>query len=174
MSRHTVVTLACAAFIFLFFWKGCFKAAILRIRNPSMLGREAPTLRSTKLVLREDVKERPALPTPNVDWTLYVFFESDSGSCIDDVAVLNRLYDDYGGKGLVVFGLSTEPEETIEAFAKKHDARYPLIAEAAADQEAFRVKMIWGSVAFLVDSNKKVVEERLDRIVRFLDEEFES
>ena len=78
--------------------------------------------------------------------TLIVFWESWCPHCRDEVPKLQKVFDDYKGKGLQVIGVTrltqTATEESAKTFIAEQKVSYPIAKETGALAEYFNVKGI--------------------------------
>ncbi|MHC4819386.1 MAG: peroxiredoxin family protein, partial [Planctomycetota bacterium] len=65
----------------------------------------------------------------------------------------------YEGK-LVVIGVTATGADEARAFAREHGATYPILADADESRKVYGVKVIWGSAAYLIDPQGKIVADR--------------
>ena len=73
VKRSTAITLFSCVFIILCIQQGCFRRAVLRIKNKSMEGKSAPGLTSAEWILPAGQAAPPAAMTKR--WTLLAFFK---------------------------------------------------------------------------------------------------
>jgi thiol-disulfide isomerase/thioredoxin len=78
--------------------------------------------------------------------TLLVFWEAWCPHCKSEVPRLQKVYDDFKGKGLMVVGLTritkTATEESVQSFISDSKVGYPIAKETGAVAEYFNVKGI--------------------------------
>jgi len=72
VNRYWVTSLVCAILIALAMQRGCFRKAVLRMKNTAMEGKPAPALTSAKWVLPEGQQTPPAMKGR---WILLGFFK---------------------------------------------------------------------------------------------------
>lgn len=69
---------------------------------------------------------------------------------------LNELHEKFGGKGLVIVGVTSESLQLMQPWAEAKGAKYPLVSDPSAkSSEAYGVNGI--PAAFLIDPQGKVV-----------------
>lgn len=78
-----------------------------------------------------------------------------------------RWFDD----GLAVAMVTSGETEAARDFAVANGLNFPVLADAGADAEAWRVDFIWGSVIYLVDPSGAVVERELEPVRERLEQE---
>jgi len=93
-----------------------------RIRK-QLVGKPAPELEVTDIqgntVSLADLKGKTVL----LD-----FWASWCPPCVADAPALDKLYRKYGGKGLMILGISvSEQREVVEKFLKKHPDSFPVV-----------------------------------------------
>lgn len=90
--------------------------------------------------------------------TVLVFWETWCPHCRREVPKLQKLYDDYRGRGLQVLGLSrlsrNTTAETLKNFIAENDLQFPMVKEGGALASHFGVG---GIPAVAVVKNKQVV-----------------
>jgi len=56
------------------------------------------------------------------------FWATWCGPCVDEMADLQRIEDDYGARGVTVLGIGTEDVERVRRFGAEHGLRLTLLA----------------------------------------------
>lgn len=72
---------------------------------------------------------------------------------------LVEMAERYEGK-LVVIGVTAAGVAEALEFAQAHGATYPILAEADETRKVYGVKVIWGSAAYLIDPQGRIVADR--------------
>ena len=72
MNRYWTTTLVCAIIIALSLQQGCFRKAVLRMKNDKLEGKPAPALTSLAWVLPDG---QPQPPKMQGNWVLLGFFK---------------------------------------------------------------------------------------------------
>ena len=85
---------------------------------------------------------------------LVEFWTTTCPPCRRSIPHLNELHEKYRDKGLVVFGLTPEPKQRVEKFAKAMKMAY-LVGYGSDSPRDYRVRAI--PQAFLVDREGKVI-----------------
>lgn len=85
-----------------------------------------------------------------------------------------QLRDDLADHGVIVVGVTSESREDAREFIEVAGGRYPVLANAAADRDAWGVDFVWGSVYYLLDPNGVIVLEGLDAAEDRLRTEFNA
>ncbi len=74
----------------------------------------------------------------------------------------------YEARGLTVIGVTSADVEATRAFVVEHRLPLFVLADGGEVQEKFGVDLIWGSPAFLLDSEGRVIEEGIGAIEDYL------
>jgi peroxiredoxin len=77
---------------------------------------------------------------------------------------LVEVQEQYKAKGLKVIGITKATREDVARFDKEQGVSYWLLAEADKDQLAYGVKLVWGTMYFLVDPEGQIVSQDLQVI----------
>ncbi len=101
-----------------------------------------------------NIDAAPTLQSLQGSVVLVDFWSSSCGSCIEAIADLNRLHDDYARRGLHVLGLTPQSRRGIEWVTSKTPIHYAIGAGSAA-------KAAWGvssvPYAFLIGRDGRVL-----------------
>lgn len=128
---------------------------------PAALPRPAPSFAVTALDGRKlslaDYRGKP----------LYLdFWATWCAPCVKVIPELQKLYDDFSGRGLAVLGVSIDEGgmKKVKAFAAARRIGYPLALDDRTPSawEAYRVKAV--PAAFLIDAEGRVVRQWTGRV----------
>lgn len=99
----------------------------------------------------------PTLESLRGKWVLLDFWGTFCGPCIREIPQLNEMNGRLGPRGLILLGLSPEPETTVVPFLArlKTPLAYPTGIEAAATFSAYGVSTI--PRLFLINPQGKIV-----------------
>ena len=85
---------------------------------------------------------------------VYFYPKDETPGCTKEACAFRDAYEKYRARGVVVFGVSRDSEQSHEAFRKHHSLPFPLVAdESGAVQKAYGVPSRLGHaarVSFLV------------------------
>ena len=81
------------------------------------------------------------------------------------------MQEEFGELGLEIIGITDAGRTEAQEFASDQELNFPLVADAPRTREAFGIKMIWGSVVFLVGPDGVIRAESLDDAEERLEEE---
>ncbi len=90
-----------------------------------------------------------------------------------DAPRVAQLRDTFEPLGAEVVGVTAASREDVERFVLEDGGRYPVLANADAERDAWGVSMVWGSVYYLVDPRGLIVVEGLDAAEAHLRAEFD-
>jgi len=82
---------------------------------------------------------------------------------------LVEMQERYEGQ-LVVIGVTAADVEEAKAFAREHGATYPILADADQTREVYGIRVIWGSAAYLIDPQGRIVADQFGDIAPALAE----
>jgi thiol-disulfide isomerase/thioredoxin len=100
------------------------------------------------------------LPDERSEVLLLNFWASWCEPCREEMPVLDRLYAEFGPRGLKVVGIALEERDTIAAFLRKFTVGYPiLVGERGGEALAARLGNAGGGLPFTVafDSRGRVL-----------------
>jgi len=99
---------------------------------------------------------------------VYFYPKDGTPGCTKEACAFRDAYDEYRTRGVVIFGVSSDSEESHEAFRKTHSLPFPLAADpGGAIQRAYGVPSRLGfasRVSFLVGK-----EGRVERVWKDVD-----
>lgn len=77
--------------------------------------------------------------------------------CREEIPVLNEIHSRYGGRGVVVLGISADPSaEKIKAFMEETPIKYPVLLDPGAKvSKLYRVSSI--PTTFIVDKSGSIL-----------------
>lgn len=101
-----------------------------------------------------NIAAAPTLQALRGSVVLVDFWSSSCGSCIEAIADLNRLHDDYAPRGLQVLGLTPQSRRGIEWVTSKTPIRYAIGAGSAA-RPAWGVSSV--PYAFLIGRDGRIL-----------------
>lgn len=120
------------------------------------VGQTAPdfslrNLSDVKITLGDLTKKGPVLVN---------FWASWCGPCKEEVPMLNRIYREYGQRGLTVVGISVEdPNDAVKYFMKRHEVQYSILLDSKG-QVARRYALIGFPTNLLLDRNGKILFQK--------------
>ena len=82
--------------------------------------------------------------------------------------------DEFGPDGLVIVGVTEFDAETVESYTAEHGVTWPVLADAEELVKKLGVRLVWGSVIYLVDFEGQVLVEGLDDCLERLAVEVEA
>jgi len=74
------------------------------------------------------------------------------------VGHLVKVQDKYRGK-VTVIGVTEATADEAAAFRREHGVTYHLLADAAAERDAYGIDVIWGNQLYLIGPNGTIVAE---------------
>ncbi|MFT7625859.1 MAG: thiol-disulfide isomerase/thioredoxin [Myxococcota bacterium] len=84
------------------------------------------------------------------------FWATWCGACREEIGVLKKLHERYGGDDFMVVGITEEPPARVRAFVDQHDVTYPIVRDPGGRfSNRFNVRSI--PFFIFVDANGKVV-----------------
>jgi peroxiredoxin Q/BCP len=104
---------------------------------------------------------------------VYFYPKDETPGCTKEACAFRDTYDKFKAKGVTVFGVSRDTQESHDKFRAAHALPFPLVADAdGAVQKAYGVPSmgvlpIAERVSFLVDRDGKIdhVFEKVDPVV---------
>ena len=87
---------------------------------------------------------------------------------------LVQVQEQYGESSFRVVGVTQATVLEAEKFMAEQALNFSLLAGTEENAESFGVKMIWGSVFYLVDPEGQIVAGSLKSAERVLEEQFEG
>src|SRR5439155_14105578 len=120
----------------------------------------------------EDLRPVPQFSLPNLDGknvtfkdfankvVVVDFWATWCGPCREEIPHLNKLYENYRGKGLVIVGISmdTEGPEVVKEFAKKFRMEYPVVMGDENVQQDFG-GIVGLPTTFIIDRKGNIVKK---------------
>jgi peroxiredoxin Q/BCP len=106
---------------------------------------------------------------------VYFYPKDETPGCTKEACAFRDAYDKYKARGVVIFGVSHDTEESHAAFRKHHSLPFPLVADVSgAVQRAYGVPSRLGfaaRVSFLVgrDGHVERVWKDVDPVVHAAD-----
>lgn len=89
--------------------------------------------------------------------TLAVFFKTTCPTCMMAWRYIERIYAQYGGEGLVVWGISPDAREASAEFASKYGSTFPILIDSD-----WRVSRAYDPAfvptLFLIDQDRQIVD----------------
>jgi len=148
MKRYGAPTLLALAFLATALLGGCGEQSA----GSEVSGKPKAPSFSAK-TLKGDTLD-PAAQTGKV--VLLDFWATWCGPCRDSIPALQRLHEKYGGRGLLVFGVSNEDPDPVRRFVADNKMTYAVAAAPSLDTalEKYQVEGIPTSV--LIDKQGRV------------------
>lgn len=134
----------------LVFWIGL--GILLGLAAGCASGQKAPDVKITQLVGNghkriSDFKGKVVLIDAWATWC---------GPCRETMPIVQRIYNEFGPKGLEVIAVSTETAPVVEQFLKEHDYSYPMYLDTDNSfQEAYQIDAL--PVSYVIDRNGNIV-----------------
>jgi len=93
------------------------------------------------------------------------FWASWCPECIEEMPSLNKIYEKYKGKGLVVLGISADrKKEAAMKILTKADVKYPVLLDTSGGIFMRRYAVIAFPTTVVIDRNGFIVERIIGRI----------
>ena len=93
------------------------------------------------------------------------FWASWCPECIDEIPSLNKIYEKYKGKGLVVLGISADrKKEAAMKILTQTDVTYPVLFDTSGGVFIKRYTVIALPTTVVIDRNGLIVERIIGRI----------
>lgn len=133
------------------------------------IGTKAPDFKLTA----PDGKSLALKEKLSTDLVLIAFFKINCPTCQFTLPFLERLHQDYAGKGFTLWGISQNNQAETSQFAHDYKISYPLLL----DQNNYQVSYAYGITVvptlFLIDKNQEILftsegfaKEDLEKISR--------
>ena len=117
------------------------------------VGDKAPPI----YLLDQTGKQRDALAESRTHWRLVYFYpKDDTPGCTKEACGIRDNFPKFGKLDIVVYGISCDKSRKHEAFAKKYDLPFTLLADT--QQEVVKKYGVWG--------RKKMMGREYDGIFR--------
>ena len=81
---------------------------------------------------------------------------------------LVEMQNAYAKKNFTVIGVTAAAREQVAAFGGEQNVNYPMLAAAQADQDAYGVSLVWGTMFFLINPKGEIVSQDLKQIEKQL------
>jgi peroxiredoxin len=100
-------------------------------------------------------------------WVVVNFWATWCPPCVEEMPDLQRVHDDYRGRGVVVVGLGIDNPSALKRFRDEHKLTLPLYAAGAAGSELGKaLGNAAGALPYtlLIDRKGRIVRARLGQI----------
>jgi peroxiredoxin len=100
-------------------------------------------------------------------WVVVNFWATWCPPCVEEMPDLQRVHDDYRGRGVVVVGLGIDNASALKRFRDEHRLTLPLFAAGAAGSELGKALGNAGGAlpyTLLIDQKGRIVRARLGQI----------
>jgi peroxiredoxin len=100
-------------------------------------------------------------------WVVVNFWATWCPPCVEEMPDLQRVHDDYRGRGVVVVGLGIDNPAALKRFRDEHNLTLPLFAAGAAGSELGKtLGNASGALPYtlLIDRKGRIVRARLGQI----------
>ncbi len=87
---------------------------------------------------------------------------------------LVEVQEELGSESFSLVGVTDAGLEEVEEFAREFELNFPILCDAEAVGEAYGVDLIWGSVFYLVDPERRIVADALVDALRIVRERVDA
>jgi hypothetical protein len=130
--------------------------------------------------LNKDFTHEPAPPIeggtwiagapPTKEWRVVTFFDPEGERSIANVAGLEALEKEFGGRDVDVIAITLATEDDARRFAKEHGVTYDIEADGGLAFEKWGIGSAEHAPIYVVDPNDMVLTEGYDDCVELLRE----